>query len=45
MTYTKPQLNGYSALAVVQSGNQSKASKPFELNTQIFSTPAYEADE
>jgi hypothetical protein len=45
MTYTKPKLTGYSAVAVVQSGNQTKAVSPLEPHSSINSAPAYEADE
>ena len=45
MTYTKPQLLGYAAIAVIQSGGTQKNSMNVEGNPQIHSVPAYEADE
>jgi hypothetical protein len=43
MTYTKPELLGYSAIATIQSvtNKQTSAGEPHNLPTQ----PAYEADE
>jgi hypothetical protein len=45
MTYTKPQLVGYSAIAVIQSGTTDKRSSVLEPHTMIQSIAAYEADE
>jgi hypothetical protein len=44
MTYTKPILLGYSAIAAIQSIS-NKQSSPNEMTTNAFTSPAYEADE
>jgi hypothetical protein len=46
MTYTKPQLIGYSAIAAVQtSGPNAKTTSILEPNQFSHTQPAYEADE
>jgi len=45
MTYMKPNLKGYEALAAIQSGGQSKRTGNLEGNQTSFTAPAYEADE
>jgi len=45
MTYTKPELKGFSAVAVVQtSGANAKSIGGFDA-PGVHSQPAYEADE
>lgn len=43
MTYTKPQLVGYSAMAVIQSSHKNGMNN--ELGVDVRTIPAYEADE
>jgi hypothetical protein len=45
MVYTKPQLVGYSALAVIQNGGSAKNDIELESDNQTPSVPAYQADE
>jgi hypothetical protein len=45
MMYTKPQLSGYPAIAVIQSGGSSKNGMTLEGNPNFHTIPAYEADE
>jgi len=46
MTYTRPQLVGYSAIATIQeTGQNAKIADPNEPQTVFPSDPAYEADE
>jgi hypothetical protein len=47
MTYTKPKLNGFAAIAAIQtSGPNAKTQGALELGQQLLrSQPAYEADE
>jgi hypothetical protein len=45
MVYTKPQLVGYSALAVIQDGGSAKNDMELESDNQTPSVPAYQADE
>jgi len=45
MTYTKPQLLGYSAIAAIQSGGIDKQADQNEHQNMFPSDPAYQADE
>jgi hypothetical protein len=45
MTYSKPRLNGYSAIARIQSGPNAKTSTPKETDMVRVTPAAYEADE
>ncbi len=45
MTYTKPQLNGFSAVSSIQSSSTQKIGPHFEPDRQSLTVPAYEADE
>jgi hypothetical protein len=45
MRYVKPQLNGYAAIAVIQSGGSQKNGMNLESNPNFHTVPAYEADE
>lgn len=45
MTYRKPQLIGYSAIAVIQAGQTNKNGMKLEPNLSVNTIPAYEADE
>jgi hypothetical protein len=43
MTYRKPELHGYPATSVVQSTDKDEGLA--ESQQQLFTAPAYEADE
>jgi hypothetical protein len=45
MTYRKPQLTGYSAIAAIQSGQTAKNGMKLEPHVSLNTIPAYEADE
>jgi len=46
MTYRKPQLHGYIALAAIQeTGTSQKIMDHTELHVNLPSDPAYQADE
>ena len=45
MTYTRPQLNGYPAIAAIQSGSSFKTGMNIEQGKNVHTIPAYEADE
>jgi len=45
MTYAKPQLVGYSALAAIQSSGTDKTDPELEPDQIHQSVPAYQADE
>lgn len=45
MTYSKPRLNGYSAIAIIQTGQNAKQNSQKEPDLIHVTPAAYEADE
>lgn len=45
MTYSKPNLNGYTAIAVIQTGPNAKRGCNWEPDHIHVTPTAYEADE